>query len=570
MNQIIRNPVGTGPWSAFPQRRLAWLGIGYLTLIWAFSIVVGLGCSNQLTYHEAFVAQGAREILASGDWWYPRIGGLPWLEKPPLPFWLVAASGWAAGEISPTVARLPSALAALGLVLGVGMLAAYRYGPVIAVLAGAMQATTAWTVLRGRLAEADILLACAITWAIVAFDRLRIREGQQDQGSACGKTSRAWQLWRWVFFGLLGITSFIKGTGFGCALVLCTVALVAIWDRDQTLRARLRFPAGWLLAGFLTVSWPLAMVRQHGLKVIGLWLLHVTSRLSTSATHGIIARESWSEYVLDILGQGLPWTPLALIGAIGLIPRVLAAPGRGRPGPADQERVNAALGDRLLWAWALGPLVLVSLASARNAHYAIHAMIPWSIWSAVEVSALGSWLCKRGWPRKRAARLVFGTLTGLAAAYGLGFWLVAPWFDHRSGEAAFYRQVGRQTPASEHLELLYDDWDREPYPTPFGPIPHDLALRLYYLDRPAGWHFHTESLMDCTSECPGDPERSGSDLSVNVIGRERDLPALRALGEVEVLQSSSGYRWDRTYLLAQIRSSRALASSARGDIQVSR
>ena len=31
--------------------------------------------------------------------------------------------------------------------------------------AGAIQATTAWTVFRGRLAEADILLACLITWA---------------------------------------------------------------------------------------------------------------------------------------------------------------------------------------------------------------------------------------------------------------------------------------------------------------------------------------------------------------------------------------------------------------------
>ena len=29
----------------------------------------------------------------SGDWGYPTIGGLPWLEKPPLPWWLVAVLG---------------------------------------------------------------------------------------------------------------------------------------------------------------------------------------------------------------------------------------------------------------------------------------------------------------------------------------------------------------------------------------------------------------------------------------------------------------------------------------------
>ena len=570
MKQIIRKSVGINSTTAFPQRQLAWLGFGYLTLIWALSIVVGLGSSNQLTYHEAFVAQGAREILSSGDWWYPRIGGLPWLEKPPLPFWLVAAAGWARGDISPGVARFPSALAALGLVWGVSILAAYRYGPVMAILAGAIQATTAWTVWRGRLAEADILLACVITWAIVAFDRMRNREVQPDRGSPRAETSRAWHVWRWVFFGLLGITSFIKGTGFGCALVLSTVAIVVIWDRDDTLRARLRFPAGWLLAGFLTVIWPLAMVREHGLKVIGLWLLHVTSRVSTSAAHGIFARESWFEYVLNILGQGLPWTPLALIGTFGLVVRGFRTGGKREFSTTASSAANAVMGDRLVWAWALGPFALVSLASARNAHYAIHAMIPWSIWSAHGVSVLGSRLCKRGWCRRKVARLVFVALTGLGIAYGLGFWLVGPRFDHRAAEAAFYRQVGRQTSASEPLELLYDDWDREPYPTPFGPIPHDLALRLYYLDRPACWHFNVQSLFDCKTKAPRVGGRSGSDSPVNVIGRDRDLPALRALGEVDVLQSSSGFRWDRAYLLAQIRNSRAVAISARGDVQVSR
>ena len=160
------------PRKAAPRAGLGGYGLGGLVL-WALGICLGLGTATRLTYHEAFVAQGAREIVASGNWWHPAIGGLPWLEKPPLPFWLVAAVGWCAGEVTPTVARLPSAVAALGLALGVGLLAARRYGSAIGVLAGAVQVTTAWTILRGRLAEADILLACLITWTLLAFDRLR-------------------------------------------------------------------------------------------------------------------------------------------------------------------------------------------------------------------------------------------------------------------------------------------------------------------------------------------------------------------------------------------------------------
>jgi 4-amino-4-deoxy-L-arabinose transferase-like glycosyltransferase len=89
----------------------------------------GLGSESRLSYHEGFVAQGAREILASGDWSAPTIGGRPWLEKPPLPFWTAAVAGAIAGDVSPMAARLPSALAATALALGAATLAAAASAP---------------------------------------------------------------------------------------------------------------------------------------------------------------------------------------------------------------------------------------------------------------------------------------------------------------------------------------------------------------------------------------------------------------------------------------------------------
>ena len=174
-----------------------------------------------MTYHEAFVAQGAREILLRASGCIPTIGGLPWLEKPPLPWWLVAAFGRLAGGVDETVARLPSVLAAMGLVVGVAVLAARHYGPTISLLAGAVQATTAWTVLRGRLAEADVLLACLVTWAIVAFDEILLAPAPRDPARIRRRDgARA----RWLFFGLLGATSLVKGIGFGAVIVLSVVA----------------------------------------------------------------------------------------------------------------------------------------------------------------------------------------------------------------------------------------------------------------------------------------------------------------------------------------------------------
>ncbi len=58
-------------------------------------------------------------MLDSGGWAFPTIGGRPWLEKPPMPWWLVVALGRLTDGVDETVARLPSAVAATMLVLGV-------------------------------------------------------------------------------------------------------------------------------------------------------------------------------------------------------------------------------------------------------------------------------------------------------------------------------------------------------------------------------------------------------------------------------------------------------------------
>ena len=532
--------------------RFTSLDSGCLVVIWGLSIGISLGSSSRLTYHEAFIVQGAREILASGLWWYPTIGGCPWLEKPPLPFWLVAGLGWCMGDVSPLIARLPSAVAALGLAIGVSKLTRRRYGPGAGILAGAIQVTTGWTVLRGRLAEADILLACLISWTLLAFDHLRTIQIPAVQQANYIGTLNVWRSWRWVFFGLLGIMSLVKGTGFGAVLVFSVVLIIVLWEKDHGLRCRLHMPIGWLIVAAFTFTWPLAMVCEHGFKVVGLWVLHISERLNTGIAHGIFARESWGEYELNVLGQGLPWTPVAVVGMYGSVCRAFRVCAYTHFPVTDQYLVNQSGGDRLLWAWSLGPLILVSLASGRNAHYAIYAMIPWSIWSALGLSNLGSWLIMQGWSTANVRRLVFITLVGLATTYGLSFWLIAPWLDHRVAEWSFYAAVTRQVPRGEPLALLYDDWDREPYPTPFGPIPHDLALRLYYLERPVCWHFSARSLADHEKQHTAHLVSFTSYTSIVVIGRDHDLPTLKTLGPVEVLDRALSFRWDRTYVLARV------------------
>ena len=57
---------------------------------------------------EARVAEVAREMLVSGDWLVPELNARVRLQKPPIPYWAVAASYRALDRVNERAARLPS------------------------------------------------------------------------------------------------------------------------------------------------------------------------------------------------------------------------------------------------------------------------------------------------------------------------------------------------------------------------------------------------------------------------------------------------------------------------------
>ncbi|SIO36484.1 Dolichyl-phosphate-mannose-protein mannosyltransferase [Singulisphaera sp. GP187] len=503
-----------------PETRLGAARLAWIVGMAALTLGLGLGGGRYLTYHEAFVAQASREMVASGRGLIPTIGDRPWLEKPPLAVWLVALLGRVTGEVDEVVARAPSAVAGTLLAVGVATLAAGRFGASVGLLAGLVQATTLWTVLRGRLAEADMLLACLVTWTVLAFDRMR----DEADGS---------RPWRWAFFAGLGLTALAKGIGFGAVLIAAVVVVVLVWERDRATLRKLVFLKGWGVAGALALTWPILVIVRYP-TALGLWTLHIADRLAARPEH-FAGGSPWWQYGPALLGQALPWTPLALVGAWRSLRRAVDPPGGT---------------DRLLWAWAVAPVVLLSLATVKNGHYAIYALPPWSVWTALSLARLGSRLRARGWAPEQVRLAARAGFAGLGLACGLGFAWLGPWLDHRGVEWAFYEAAGQTLRVDEPLVLLYDDWDRDPYPTPFGPVPHDLAVRLYYFDRPACWRTGVEALA-ARPPAPG-PE------AFAVLGRDRDLPALRRLGRVETvlegprLRSRASRVDDRTFALYRV------------------
>lgn len=75
----------------------------------ATALLMGLGERPVYKIQEVRIAETAREMLASNDWMVPRYNGDLRLQKPPLPYWLTAAS-YKAGDVSATTTRLPAVL----------------------------------------------------------------------------------------------------------------------------------------------------------------------------------------------------------------------------------------------------------------------------------------------------------------------------------------------------------------------------------------------------------------------------------------------------------------------------
>ncbi|MCB1623037.1 MAG: glycosyltransferase family 39 protein [Pseudomonadales bacterium] len=98
----------TRPLEPLAVRDLLLLAIGLLVIVAA-----GYGLRDPWPADEPRFAGLARDMVASGDWLFPRVGGDLYQDKPPLYFWLLALSYSVFGSVRYSF-LLPSLLAASG------------------------------------------------------------------------------------------------------------------------------------------------------------------------------------------------------------------------------------------------------------------------------------------------------------------------------------------------------------------------------------------------------------------------------------------------------------------------
>ena len=122
--------------------------------------------------------------------------------------------------------------------------------------------------------------------------------------------------------------------------------------------------------------------------------------------------------------------------------------------PRSPDSSSVVAGDRLLWVWTVTPLALLALATVKNAHYAISAQVPWSIWAALGYGTVGrSGCCDEAGIKMRCSLTARSGFATLALAYGLVFGSWALGLTAEGVEWAFYESAGRQFPSGHAVGL---------------------------------------------------------------------------------------------------------------------
>jgi hypothetical protein len=204
---------------------------------------------------EGLYATIALEMLRSGDWVMPHANGLPYLEKPPLYFWLTSLTFWLVGP-SEWAARLWSALPVLGSVMLTWRIGRRLYGDNAGLLAGIAVATMVGNALYVRKASTDQLVVFCLTLAMYGF----VRDAERaDRGRA-----------RFLLF-YLGIALGVLAKGFIGLFPLAIAGLAMVVVRRLSWRD-LNLARGAVLVAVVALPWH-ALVAWRSPTLFGFYVL---------------------------------------------------------------------------------------------------------------------------------------------------------------------------------------------------------------------------------------------------------------------------------------------------------
>lgn len=334
---------------------------------------------------EGRYVQIAKELLSGSNWLVLTVNGEPYAEKPPLAFWMIAASlKLFGGEVSAWSARLPSVLAGIFTVLLVFDIGRVRWNVRAGFAAGLILLSVPLFALQTPTARLDILFTAWITLSAWAW----------LTSPAENRTSRLTPRRAVLFWVALAGAFFTKGPL--ALVVLFGMLLGESWRSHSWRPWRSVYPLPGLAAlALLIVGWFAAQSSAVGGELVrreiavGAWQRFM---------NGDHVEPVWY-YVKTVLGEGfMPWLFFLVPALIFLWRRR----GEGLPE-----------GIRPLLCWLAAVLIVLHLSPGKRSYYLLPA-IP-------AMALITAWFIDRHFldrPLSLRLKLLFGTL-GVALSMAL-------------------------------------------------------------------------------------------------------------------------------------------------------
>src|SRR4029077_9710766 len=292
--------ISEGPLMGMFQIRSRWILV--CLVIFSAGLYIGTAASPALNDDDvdAAHAMGSQEMLQRHDFVVPYMDGLRYLIRPPMHFWMVAASYKLLGE-SEFATRLPVSLAMIGMVLLTFEFGRRFFGRRAGLYGALAVATSLGMFIFTRNMIPEAIYALAFEGIFYLF--LRSWTGSLDP-----------RLGYWGAAALCGIavmTRAVIGLLFPAAIIIIFITMTRGWHRWRALRL---FSS---TAIFLAVAAPwhiLAAIRTPGFFWAYFINEHINRALGTRLPHDYGALPLWlwwSEHLVWLF----PWSfflPLAL------------------------------------------------------------------------------------------------------------------------------------------------------------------------------------------------------------------------------------------------------------------
>jgi 4-amino-4-deoxy-L-arabinose transferase-like glycosyltransferase len=320
----------------------------YLVGLGLLLIATGIGLRDPWPADEPRFALVARDMVETGKWLLPTVGGDIYADKPPVFFWMIAPFYQIIGSLR-IAFLLPSLLSGLGATLLVYDLARRLWNRETGLVAGTALLLTVQFVWQARQAQIDATLCFWTTLGLYGLLR-HLLLGPQ---------------WRWYVIGwaAAGFGVITKGVGFLPLLVLIPFVLL----RDPAWQPRMqpsRF-APWLLG-------PLAFVLAISVWLVPMLLAAQGDPAIAAYRDEILFRQTIDRYANAWHHREPFWYFLVNVIPVLWLPLTALLPWLVPAWKSTLQRCDLRIA--LLLSWAVLVVLFFSLSSGKRGVYVLPAV----------------------------------------------------------------------------------------------------------------------------------------------------------------------------------------------------